>query len=153
MSSTQPFQTRDSPRGKLLVLRQISFITFSSLALPFPMTKTLDFLSSNIKQGKVVSLSQVTPNIHFILISHSFLKFSLFRVLHTLLHFSFPNVSPVSLSGLSIPPCPMCGSLPWHLSLAVFRSRPNAEPGRSCLFSAWRLCGQQTQHLMTSWHM
>lgn len=68
--------------------------------------------------------------------------------------FRFPDVSPASLSssGLPIPPCPMSGSLPWHLSLAVFRSRPSAEPGRSCLFSAWQLCGQQTPHLMTSWH-
>lgn len=61
-------------------------------------------------------------------------------------------ILPVSQSG---PPTLLCltsGSMPWHLFLSVIHSRPNAEPGHFCLSSTWQICGQQTQHLMTSWH-
>lgn len=143
MSYTQPFQNGGQSQWKTTGT-QVEILSFICG----------HFLSSNIKQVMLVNVSFSSP-------TKLLLKFSLFIALYSTLCSTFlsfyptktPSVSPVSSSGLPIPPCPMSGSLPWHLSPAVFRSRPNAVPGHSCLFSAWQLCGQQTQHLMTSWHM
>ena len=109
--------------------------------------KNVGFLSSNIKQVMLVSVSfssrtKIGPKSKF----HVF--YLLFRC--SIFLPSTPqtsSISPVLLSGFPILSCPTSGSQPRHLSLAVCRSRPNAERGRCGLVSAWQLCGQQTRHL------
>lgn len=66
--------------------------------------------------------------------------------------YCFSNVSPALQTGRPVPPGPTSGSVPRHLSPAEPRSRPHAEPGRSCLFSAWQLWEQKIQRV-TSWHV
>lgn len=60
----------------------------------------------------------------------------------------FSNISPAMQPGP-----PARGSLPWHLSPAESRSRPHAEAGSSCLFSAWQLWQQKIRQLVASWYV